>query len=84
MVALIIGAIVIVLGVAGIILWFKPFVEVLKGAVPPMFVMGGLLAVIAGVTTIRDEIEARKWEEERKKEEEAKKAEEAKTEEKKE
>lgn len=72
MVALIIGIIVAAIGVVGIVIWFSPFVEVLKGAVPAMFVMGGLLAVVAGITTIKDEIEAKKFEEERKKEEEKK------------
>lgn len=81
MVALIIGIIVVIIGVVGIVYWFSPFVEVLKGAVPAMLVLGGALAVVAGITTIRDEIEAKKFEEERKKEEEKEKKEEEKKEE---
>jgi|YNPNPStandDraft_1061719.scaffolds.fasta_scaffold99466_2 hypothetical protein len=73
MIALIIGIIVVVLGVVGIVQWFSDFVSVLKGAVPPMFVCGGLLAIIAGITSIKDAAEAKKLEEERKKEEEKKK-----------
>lgn len=72
MVALIVGIIVTIVGIVGIVFWFEHFVKVLQGSVPAMFVMGGLLAIVAGITTIRDEIEARKFEEEAKKEQEKK------------
>lgn len=66
MVALIIGLIVIILGVIGIITWVKDFIVVLRGAVPAMFLCGGLLAVIAGITSIKDAAEVKKMEQERK------------------
>jgi len=72
MVALIIGLIVVVLGVIGIVTWFPDFVLVLKGSVPAMLICGGLLAIIAGITSIKDSIEAKKLEEEHKKEEQSK------------
>lgn len=68
MVALIIGLIVVVLGVFGIVTWFGDFILVLKGSVPAMLICGGLLAIVAGITSIKDSIEAKKLEEERKEE----------------
>ncbi|MDI6640870.1 MAG: hypothetical protein QME68_00975 [Elusimicrobiota bacterium] len=73
MVALIIGLIVaVVAAYVGLAFWLEDVVVVLKGSIPLMFFCGGLLAVIAGITSIKDEIEAKKLEEERKKEEEKK------------
>lgn len=69
MVALIIGVVVVILGLLGIITWFPDFVMILRGSVPAMFICGGLLAIIAGITSIKDSIEAKKIEEESKKEE---------------
>jgi hypothetical protein len=67
MVALIVGIIIVVLGVAGIARWPGDFVHVLKGSVPAMLVCGGLLAVIAGITSIKDSMEAKKLEQEKQK-----------------
>ncbi len=72
MVALIIGLIIAVLGVLGILRWTSDFVAVLRGSVPAMLVCGGLLAVIAGITSIKDSIEAKKLEQEKQKEGEQK------------
>ena len=66
MVALVIGVVIAVLGVVGIFRWTTAFVIVLKGSVPIMLVCGGLLAVIAGITSIKDSIEAKKLEQEKK------------------
>jgi len=69
MLALIIGLIVaIVAAYIGLAYWLSDVVVVLKGSIPLMFFCGGILAVIAGITSIKDEIEAKKLEEEQKKE----------------
>jgi hypothetical protein len=68
MMALIVGLIICVLGAWGLVHWFGPFKEVVKGLVPVMLVCSGLLAVIAGITSVKDAAEAKKLEEERKKE----------------
>jgi hypothetical protein len=67
MVALIVGLIIAVLGVLGILRWTPDFILVLRGSVPVMLVCGGLLAVIAGITSIKDSIEAKKLEQEKQK-----------------
>ncbi len=70
------GLVVAVIGVIWFIagqLWFELWL-VLKGVLPAMLVGGGLIAIIAGVSSIKDKIAA-------KKEEAAAKASEAKKEE---
>ena len=76
MLALIVGIIVAVVGVmliGGPIRFWGPHIwTAIRGSVPLCLIGGGLLAVIAGITTIKDSIEAKKLEEEKKKEVEKK------------
>jgi len=69
MLALVIGIIIaIVSAYVGLAYWLRDVIIVLKGSIPLMFFFGGLLAIIAGITSIKDEMEAKKLEEEQKKE----------------
>lgn len=72
MVALVVGLVFVVIGVLGIARWLPDFVVIIKGLVPIMLLFGGLLAIVAGITSIKDSVEAKKLEEERKKEGEQK------------
>ena len=58
--SIIIGAIVALLGLLGLIRWFGAFALILKGSVPAMLIFGGLIAVIAGISEMRDEAAAKK------------------------
>jgi hypothetical protein len=58
----VIGAAVVVLGVMGLISWWKPFVIIFRGTVPALLIFGGAIAVIAGVSEIKDEMAAKKEE----------------------
>jgi hypothetical protein len=58
MLAVIVGLVFVALGLWGVIAWWTSFLVILKGLVPVMLACGGLLAVIAGVTSIRDSMEA--------------------------
>ncbi len=60
--SVIIGAIVALLGFFGIIGWWNDLLLVLKGSVPAMLVFGGIIAVIAGVSEIKDELASKKEE----------------------
>jgi len=59
-----------------ILVWFEEFYELVFGCIPPVLFFGGLIALIAGISSIKDAKRTKKLEEETK--EEA--AEEAKTE----
>ncbi|MGD8520183.1 MAG: hypothetical protein PVF56_03480 [Desulfobacterales bacterium] len=48
------GAIAFVLGVIGIVAWWKPFLTVLAGSLPVMFLLGGALAIYLGFDELKD------------------------------
>lgn len=58
----IIGTIIVLLGLKGIWCWWSDFLVVLKGSVPAMLIFGGAIAVIAGLSEIRDEVSSKKEE----------------------
>jgi hypothetical protein len=62
---LISGIVSVILGVIGFSLWWSDFVTILKGGVPIMLMLGGILAVYVGLDAMQDRIK-----EERQKQEE--------------
>jgi zinc transporter ZupT len=46
--ALIYGGIAAVLGIIGLVIWFKPFLNIITGIVPIMLILGGALALYIG------------------------------------
>lgn len=48
------GAIAAVLGIVGISVWWKPFLQLLAGAVPIMLLLGGGLALYLGFDELKD------------------------------
>jgi arginine exporter protein ArgO len=54
---LLIGGIVSgILGVIGFSLWWDAFVLILKGGVPIMLILGGILAIYVGLDAMQDKI----------------------------
>jgi small neutral amino acid transporter SnatA (MarC family) len=54
MALLISGVVSIVVGVIGFSLWWNDFIIILKGGVPIILIMGGILAVYVGLDAIQD------------------------------
>ncbi|MCX5686012.1 MAG: hypothetical protein NTW09_00870 [Candidatus Omnitrophica bacterium] len=52
--SIIIGAAVALLGLLGLVGWWCDFLMVLKGSVPVMLIFGGAIAVIAGLSELKD------------------------------
>jgi hypothetical protein len=53
--SLLIGGIVsVILGVIGFSLWWNDFIIILKGGIPIMLILGGILAVYIGLDAIQD------------------------------
>ena len=69
--SLLIGGIVsVVFGVIGFSLWWSDFITILKGGVPILLILGGILAVYVGL----DDMQDRMREERQKQEEKLEKA----------
>lgn len=60
--SIIIGGAVALIGLVGLIRWKYAFGLVLKGSIPVMLLLGGVIAVIAGVSELKDEAAAKKEE----------------------
>ncbi len=58
----VIGAIVVLLGVVGLVRWSYAFIAILKGVIPALMIFGGAIAVIAGLSEIKDETQSKKEE----------------------
>jgi hypothetical protein len=55
-----IGTVVVILGFHGLCLWWGDFLAILKGSLPAIFILGGAIAVTAGISEIKDEISSKK------------------------
>jgi hypothetical protein len=57
---IIIGAIAVILGLTGLAAYRGDLLVVLRGSIPAIFILGGAIAVIAGLSEIADEISSKK------------------------
>ena len=49
------GSISVFIGVVGLLRWWSSFATLLKGSIPVMLIFAGAIAVIAGLSEIKDE-----------------------------
>lgn len=56
------GLVSIILGIWGIMTWWYSFVMLLKGSVPSILILGGLAALFAGISEVKDCMQAKKEE----------------------
>ena len=54
------GLAAILLGIWGLSTWFGLFVDLLKASAPAILILGGVIALIAGVSEIKDEAASKK------------------------
>ena len=55
----VIGIVTILLGLKGILCWWPDFLTVLKGSLPIILIFAGAIAVIAGLSEIKDEFSSK-------------------------
>jgi len=67
--ALIGGIVAVILGIWGLAGWWNYFVKALMAAVPFLLLVGGVIAIAAGMSDIKDKKEEQKEKEAEKKEE---------------
>jgi hypothetical protein len=48
------GAVAVLLGIIGIAVWFGAFLQLLAGALPPILLLGGGLALYLGFDELKD------------------------------
>jgi hypothetical protein len=67
----IIGGLIAMAGgvVLAIFVWWQEFYELVFGCIPPILFFGGLIAFIAGISSIKDAMRTKKLEEETQEEE---------------
>ena len=58
--SVIIGAVIAFIGILGLIRWMGPLVLIIKGTVPVLMVFAGVIAIIAGLSEVKDEAAAKK------------------------
>ena len=63
MTALVGGIVALVLGIIGIIIWWKAFLILLAGGIPLALILGGALATYLGIEEYKDKVERSKMEE---------------------
>lgn len=54
--SVIIGAVIALVGLILLLNWWDDFLSVIKGSIPAMLIFGGVIAAIAGVSEIKDEL----------------------------
>ena len=52
--SLLIGAVVSILGLILLIAWWYEFLFLLRGCIPVMLIFGGVIAVMAGLSELKD------------------------------
>lgn len=79
--AILLGIVAMVAGLYLVIfVWWREFCELVFGFIPPILFFGGLIAIIAGISSIKDSIRQKKLEAEAAALQEEQKAEEKKAE----
>lgn len=56
------GAIAIVLGLLGLINWWGDFVTILKGGIPILLLLGGIISLVAGISEMKETSKTKKEE----------------------
>ncbi|MCD6515992.1 MAG: hypothetical protein J7L72_00990 [Candidatus Aminicenantes bacterium] len=70
--AILLGLIAMAGGIVLVILvWTQEFLDLLFGCIPPILFFGGLIALVAGISSIKDAARTKKLEEEVEEEEKA-------------
>jgi len=60
------GIAALILGVVGLILWWPEFWQVLKGVIPILLILGGVLGIYLGIEDVKTSSSSQKGETEKK------------------
>ena len=48
------GAIAIVIGLLGLIFWWDSFITILKGGIPILLLLGGIISLVVGINEAKE------------------------------
>ena len=48
------GGIAIIIGLFGLIFWWDSFITILRGSVPIILLLGGIISLVAGISEIKE------------------------------
>ena len=54
------GVVAVIVGIIGLIFWWKEFLILLAGGIPIALLLGGALAIYIGVDELKDKIQEKK------------------------
>ena len=57
--SLLIGAVVAIIGLILLIAWWYEFLFILRGCIPVMLILGGVVAVVAGFSELKDVLKSK-------------------------
>ena len=57
--SLLIGAVVAIIGLILLIAWWYEFLFLLRGCIPAMLILGGVVAVVAGFSELKDVLKSK-------------------------
>lgn len=57
--SLLIGSIVAIVGLILLIAWWYELLFVIRGIIPPVLILGGIIAVVAGFSELKDVIKSK-------------------------
>ena len=56
------GGIAVIIGLLGLIFWWDFFTAILKGGIPILLVLGGIISLVAGISEIKETAKAKEEE----------------------
>lgn len=56
------GGIAIIIGILGLVFWWGSFITILKGGIPILLLLGGIISLVAGISEIKETAKAKKEE----------------------
>ncbi len=48
------GGIAVILGLLGLILWWDLLIVILKGSIPILLLLGGIISLVAGISEMKE------------------------------
>ena len=54
------GGIAVIIGLLGLIFWWDFFIAILKGSIPIILLLGGVISLVAGISEIKETSEGKK------------------------